>query len=104
MERRIEEVSAPVWGLEYPNPEIVMQADIRICVDEKKALYTCGYTSENAIEDGEGFGLTLNCWGPYEARDMFLNRYTELTGDFSWRQHMIKRPAMPDTPHIPILR
>lgn len=105
MERRIEEVSAPVFGVTYPNHPTVMQADIRICIDEKKQLYTCGYTSENAVEDaGEGFGIKLNCWGPYEARDMFLHRYTQLTGDLSWQDYVIPRPTMPDSPHIPVLR
>jgi hypothetical protein len=81
LERRIEEVSAPVFGVTFPNHPDVMTADYRICIDEKRLLIPCEFHAENEVEDGEGFNLTSTHFlpmSPERAYEAFLERYNEL--------------------------
>lgn len=89
MERRIEEVSAPVFKVPYPNPDEVMEADYRICIDEKHQAYgKIQYEAENDIErnalpnrpghDKGALGVMLRFWTPYQAKYEFLRRWNEL--------------------------
>ena len=89
LERRVERVSAPVWGIKDPMPGEVVTLDYRLCIDEKQQLYRPEFTTENHLEEGEPVGITCACMDPYEARDVFLETYGYLTGDYSWKEHWI---------------
>jgi len=87
VERNIECVSAPVFGVPYPNPDVVMLADYRICIDEKQQAYTCPFESENKIEDlAQPLGVKLHFWDWRQSRKAFLDRYNQLSGGqvISW--------------------
>lgn len=78
VEEEIERVSAPVFNVQHPIPRVVMEADYRICIDEKQQAYTAPYEAENDLEVGEPLGVTLQYWSPETAKTRFMQRYLEL--------------------------
>lgn len=76
MEQRIEEVSAPVFGVPFPNPEHVMDVDYRICLDEKAQGYPFEFDRANDVERAaEPLGVVLNFWYPHIAYEEFMKRW-----------------------------
>lgn len=76
IERHIEAIGAPVFGLSYPWPEEVMSADTRILTDERHQLMAVAPIPWGT--DGDPLGVTVQCWTPEVAKARFLQRFHEL--------------------------
>ena len=88
LEKRIEQAIAEKFGLAWPWPASVKEADTRILNDERSELFP---SSPNVwAPAGEPLGVRLRLWEPWEAESHFLNRFAEL----------IDRPVAPQLPKV----
>lgn len=80
LEHQICMVGAPVFGLTYPWPAIVHEADTRILIDERTVLHGPLHHRKPWEMDGhtEPLGVKIHAWNQYTATEMFLDRYNEL--------------------------
>lgn len=78
IESKLEEVSAPLFGLLPHPPKLVMDYDYRICIDEKRQGIACPYEAHNKFEETEPLGVTLQFLTPEQAMSAFLHRFHEL--------------------------
>lgn len=74
VEERIEEVLATAFGLTYPIPKEIKAADLRITIDERRALKPRS-TRMWAEDDLTPLGVTIPHWPPSRAKAEFLKRY-----------------------------
>ncbi len=65
------------FGLTWPMPAEVHDADMRICVDEKAQNMAPGLMW--GIDNLEPLGVIVECWSPTEAERQFLKTFRELT-------------------------
>lgn len=74
VEVRIEQALAETFGLIYPWPKVIKDADLRITLDERRALkpYSTRMWAENSLMP---LGVTIPDWSPERAKWSFLNRY-----------------------------
>jgi len=80
-ENQIHLAVAHRFSLVYPYPEIVVQADDRILVDEARDLmHSCGaeWEWESWGLSGKGYGIKVKPVLPKEAHEMFVTRYASL--------------------------
>lgn len=77
IEAGLERVILPRFGLEFPNPPLVMEMDTRILTDEREQVMATppGEWSTK----GEPVGVTCMMWAPYDAEMAFMARFAELT-------------------------
>lgn len=78
IERNLESVTAPIFHLLANPPEVVMEYDYRICVDEKRQGIACPFEPNNRFEETEPLGVNLQFWSPEVAEHQFLKRFFEL--------------------------
>ena len=76
IEEQLERVILPVFGLAYPNPAEVMDADTRILGDERRQVMATPPLEWHA--SGHPLGVTVMFWEPAIARTAFLRRFQEL--------------------------
>lgn len=88
VERAVEQVVAEAFGLPWPMPMSVKDADRRILQDETFQLMSAG---GGAVFPDAPLGLRLDCWPSYMAEAAFLDRFYELT-----RQMPVRAPGVGD--------
>lgn len=77
MEDRIHEAVAKAFGLAFPFPDVVNEADRRVVVDEAISLMrTKGRDWPITYQP---YGLTIKSMSPKMAKAKFLRRYGEIT-------------------------
>lgn len=77
-ELKIEAAVSEHFGLPWPWPDVVDQYDKRIIVDEKDSALLFG-PHKPWNWDMQALRVTIYCWHPHLARDMFMQRYKTLT-------------------------
>lgn len=76
LEQQIEGVLAEKWDLVYPWTPMLMRADCRILLDERKALFNwSGLDWELPVD--EPLGVTIKAWSWKDAKAAFLERFED---------------------------
>ena len=78
LEKRIQAVVLPVFGLSPTLPEVVKRADWAVLADEREQLMPKAGRSWELPEAPAG--VTIECWGPEKAPQEFIKRFMELGG------------------------
>lgn len=74
LEQQIEVVVADKYGFEYPYHSVVKEADCRILLDERAALFNwSGHDWELPVD--KPLGVHIEALAPYEAKAEFLKRF-----------------------------
>ena len=77
-EERLMDAIAIKFGLEGPMPDQVKEHDTRIVVDEIAQIMAPSKPWP-ALEGYDPLGVSIPCWGPHKATEMFLDRFNQLT-------------------------
>lgn len=77
IERGLEAVIMPRFGLPFPIPALVMELDHRILTDERQQLMSTPPMPWG--DPGEALGVSCDGWEPIIAERAFLRRFGELS-------------------------
>ena len=80
IEDRVMAAIAKTFKIEYPFPKAIKDVDIQMLFAERNRLIgppVYPWIGENDVIPAS---VDIQCWGPIEARNIFLHRYYELTG------------------------
>lgn len=80
IEDRVMRAIARTFAIEYPFPEVIKTVDVQVLFAERNRLIgppVYPWIGENDVIPAS---VDIQCWGPVEARNIFLRRYYELTG------------------------
>lgn len=77
LEEAIERAIAHKYGLAYPHPKLVKEADGRIIVDERQQVMNPS-PNDWAIDGLEGLGVVIGGWEPVVAYLNFIQTHTML--------------------------
>ena len=74
LEEQIEGVIAEVFDLNYPWSDLIKEADCRILMDERAALFHPSGHDWHLPVDGP-LGISIKAYHPYSAKERFLERF-----------------------------
>ncbi len=80
MEAKLEEVIAGRFGIPFPYPEEVHQADRKMYITERRDLFT-GYKSASPTDfvDTLPYGFKIFPWNPGQAERAYLRQFQRIT-------------------------
>lgn len=82
LEKEIMSVIVNTFDIRHPSVDIIRQADERILIDEKKALFPRSQHKWGPELDGlKPLGVTIEGWDPTRAKEQFLRRLFCITGE-----------------------